>query len=173
MATLLLELVSVGVVGLLLALSAFFSSSESAIFSLPDVVNRSRKTETSGAHQTLARLRANPHRLLVTILVGNNIVNIAITSIVTLIVARVAPPGAAVLITTVCVSVIILVFGEIVPKAYGLGQAERWSLRVARPLSWVTRALGPLVIVFDVVTRELTRLVGGDQRIEDSYLEES
>lgn len=159
-------------VGVLLALSAFFSSSESAIFSLPDDWNHTASSADSQETRTLHRLRANPHRLLVTLLVGNNLVNIAITSIVTLLVARFVPPGSTVLIATLTVSGLILVFGEIVPKSYGLGHADTWSLRVARPISYVERVLGPLVAVFDTVTRWLTSFIGGNQQIEKPYLDE-
>jgi Mg2+/Co2+ transporter CorB len=155
----------------LLSLSAFFSSSESAIFSLPDDWVRTT-AEDGRERRTLQRLREDPHRLLVTLLVGNNLVNIAITSIITLLVSRFVPPGFTVVIATLGVSVLILVFGEIVPKSYGLGHAESWSLRVARPISYVERALGPLVALFDVVTRWLTTLIGGDQHIENPYLDD-
>ncbi|WP_135822363.1 DUF21 domain-containing protein [Halostella litorea] len=156
----------------LLLLSAFFSSSESAIFSLPDEPEGTASEGGSGDRRVLQRLRANPHRLLVTLLVGNNLVNVAITSIVTLLVARFVPPGLTVVIATLGVSVLVLVFGEIVPKSYGLAHAESWSLRVARPISYVERALGPLVAVFDVVTRGLTALVGGDSHIEKPYVDD-
>ena len=154
----------------LLSFSAFFSSSESAIFSLPNEWKQSAAADSTRESRTLQQLLANPHRLLVTLLVGNNLVNIAITSIVTLLVARFVPPGFTVVIATLCVSVLVLVFGEIVPKSYGLGHAESWSLRVARPISYVERALGPLVALFDIVTRWLTALVGGDRHIENPYL---
>ena len=156
----------------LLLLSAFFSSSESAIFSLPDDWTQSATEDSTPESRTLQKLRANPHRLLVTLLVGNNLVNIAITSIITLLVARFVPPGFTVVIATLSVSVLVLVFGEIVPKSYGLGHAESWSLRVARPISYVERALGPLVAAFDVVTRWLTTRIGGDQHIENPYLDD-
>ncbi|POG55548.1 DUF21 domain-containing protein [Haloferax marisrubri] len=156
---------------LLLLLSAFFSSSESAIFSLPDDMQPATEDSTKDS-RTLQQLRANPHRLLVTLLVGNNLVNIAITSIVTLLVARFVPPGYTVVLATLCVSVLVLVFGEIVPKSYGLGHAASWSLRVARPISYVERVLRPLVALFDIVTRWLTSLIGGDQHIEKPYLDE-
>jgi Mg2+/Co2+ transporter CorB len=159
-------------VAILLSLSAFFSSSESAIFSLSDEWIQSATADSTPESRTLQQLRANPHRLLVTLLVGNNLVNIAITSIITLLVARFVPPGFAVVIATLGVSILILVFGEIVPKSYGLGHAETWSLRVARPISYVERALGPLVAVFDTVTRWLTTRIGGDQHVEKSYLDD-
>jgi Mg2+/Co2+ transporter CorB len=173
MSTLSVLVPSVVAVLVLLSLSAFFSSTESAIFSLPEAWIETAAADGSPESRTLQRLRADPHRLLVTILVGNNIVNIGITSIVTLVVARFVPPGAAVVVATLGVSVLILVFGEIVPKSYGLGHARSWSLRVARPVSHVERLLGPVVTLFDAVTRRLTTVVGGDQGIEDPYLDGS
>jgi CBS domain containing-hemolysin-like protein len=167
-----METLSVLAVLVLLALSAFFSSSESAIFSVPDEWIRAVADENSGDGRALERLRSDPHRLLVTILVGNNLVNVAITSIVTLLVAEYVPPELAVAVTTVVTSTVILVCGEIVPKSYGLGHARTWSLRVARPLSYVERALTPLVVLFDTSTQWLTALVGGDQGFEDAYLDE-
>ncbi|MFP9060574.1 DUF21 domain-containing protein [Natrialbaceae archaeon A-chndr2] len=172
MSTYLILVPSLLAVVILLSVSAFFSSSESAIFSLSDEETQHATTEASKESRTLQQLRANPNRLLVTLLVGNNIVNIAITSIITLLVAEFVPPRYTIVVATVCVSVLILVFGEIVPKSYGLGHAESWSLRVARPISYVERALGPLVAVFDIVPRWLTKLIGGDEHIEKPYLDD-
>ena len=152
----------------LVALSAFFSSSETAIFSLPAAESAEEPEEDPGA-ATLARLREDPHRLLVTLLVGNNLVNIAVSSIITVLATQYLPATAAVAVTTVAGSTLILICGEIVPKAYGLGHARTWSLRVARPLALVERALGPLVWAFDGLTRRLSRGVGGDADIEDPY----
>jgi Mg2+/Co2+ transporter CorB len=191
-------------IAVLVGLSAFFSSSESAIFSLSadwlastdaaigdavgggdadavgggdaDAVGGddgdADAAVASGNATVLDALREDPHRLLVTILVGNNLVNIAISSLITLLVVEFVRSGLAVVVATLVASVLILVFGEIVPKAYGLGHAQSWSLRVARPLSLVGRALGPVVTVFDSVTSVLTALVGGDRDIEEPYLDE-
>ncbi|WP_136686679.1 CNNM domain-containing protein [Halorhabdus amylolytica] len=161
---------SVVAIAILLGVSAFFSSSESALFSLSEEWVQATKADESAESRTLRELRGNPHRLLVTLLVGNNLVNIAITSIVTLLVATYVPPGIAVVLATLAATVLILVFGEIVPKSYGLGHAESWSLRVSRPISYVEWTLGPLVTLFDAGTRSLTRLLGGDQKIEDTYM---
>lgn len=170
MSSLSLLVSSVIAVGLLLVLSAFFSSSESAIFSLSDEWIRSIATESAADGRLLQRLRSDPHRLLVTVLVGNNLVNIALTSIVTLVVAKFLPAGATIVIATLAVSVLVLVFGEIVPKSYGLGHAETWSLRVARPIFYIEILLRPLVTVFDSLTSWLTKVIGGDQHIEEAYL---
>lgn len=155
----------------LLILSAFFSSSESAIFSLSDDWVESVASDGRSETRVLQQLRSDPHRLLVTVLVGNNLVNIALTSIVTLVVASFVPPGFAVLLATLVVSVLILIFGEIVPKSYGLGHAQSWSIRVARPVSYIELALRPLVTVFDIVTGWLATSIGGDQHIEETYLD--
>ena len=156
----------------LLGLSAFFSSSESAIFSL---AGSERWAEAVDADHprlpVLERLLADPHRLLVTLLVGNNVVNIGISSLLAVGLASVLPPGAAIVATTVVGSTVVLVFGEIVPKSYGLGNAREWSLVVARPIALVETALGPVVSLFDWLTRQLAHRLGGDQRIETPYLE--
>ena len=164
--------VGVAVIVLLLGLSAFFSSSEIAMFSLAKHRLETLVEDGRPSAETVRQLKEDPHRLLVTILVGNNLVNIAITSIVTVLVAEFVPPGATVLVATLGASAIILVFGEIVPKSYGLGHARTWSLRVARPLSAVELLLAPLVVVFDAGTRWLALLVGGDQHIEDQYVDD-
>ena len=163
-------LVAVLLLFALLALSAFFSSAETAIFTLPTDVPAGEVGD--GAQQTLNRLRADPHRLLVTILVGNNVVNVAISSLTTVLLVSVLPSNLAVAAATIVVSTVLLVFGEIVPKSYGHGHARRWSLTVARPLAVVGWLLTPLVLVFDGVTRWLTIAVGGDMDVEELYLEE-
>ncbi|MFB6120736.1 MAG: CNNM domain-containing protein [Halobacteriaceae archaeon] len=151
----------------MVALSAFFSSSETAIFTLP----AEWAPEGDGRAAVLASLRRNPHRLHVTILVGNNVVNVAIASISTGILVRYLPAGEAIPVATVVASFVVLVFGEIVSKSYGLGNAERWSLVVAGPIRVVERLLYPLVVVFDLVTRRVTALLGGATDIEDPYLD--
>jgi len=153
----------------LLSLSAFFSSSETAVFSLSsEWIDRQATTDDRRAH-VLKELADDPHRLLVTLLVGNNIVNIAISSILTVLVASFLPPGPAVVATTVFTSFLILVFGEIVPKAFGLGNAERWALTVATPVRFVGRMLSPLITLFDVLTRRMNALITVDEDIERPY----
>jgi Mg2+/Co2+ transporter CorB len=159
------------VLPLLVAASAFFSSSESAVFSLPATWDATTADDSATA-ATLQRLRDDPHRLLVTILVGNNLVNVAISSTITVVVVDVVESGLAVVVATAAASALILVFGEIVPKSYGLASGRTWSRRVARPLALVERVLAPVVWVFDASTRSLTRLVGGDHELEGQYLEE-
>jgi CBS domain containing-hemolysin-like protein len=166
--------VAAGVVtiAVLLVVSAFFSSSEIAVFSL-ERHQLSALLETDNGDpraKVLQRLREDPHRLLVTILVGNNIANIAMASIASVLLAAVLSPEAAVVATTIGVSALVLVFGEITPKSYGVANAESLALRVAGPLSTVERLLFPLVYVFDSVSRGLNRFTGGGSDIERPYV---
>jgi Mg2+/Co2+ transporter CorB len=162
----------VAAVAALLACSAFFSSSEIAVFSLAPEWISERAASGDQRAATLSELREDSHRLLVTVLVGNNIVNIAIASIVTLLLSQVLPPGQTVTVATLVASAIVLIFGEIVPKSFGLGNAESWALTVARPLRIIELALLPVVIVFDLLTRRIGALLGGESAIEDQYVEE-
>lgn len=161
--------VSVGAIVVLLGVSAFFSSSEIAVFSLSADWVASQVAAGDQRAVSLQELLDHPHRLLVTILVGNNVVNIAISSIITAVVVGRLPAGSAVAVATVAASFIVLVFGEIIPKSYGLGNAEQWALRVARPLRVTEVGLLPLVIVFDTITRRVSVAFGGDQHIERPY----
>ncbi|MFP4188812.1 MAG: hemolysin family protein [Halobacteriales archaeon] len=155
---------------LLMLLSAFFSSSEIAMFSL----ERHRLESLAEGDQTntatLKSLRENPHRLLVTILVGNNVVNIAMTSIATALFAIYVPGGWAVFLTTVIISVLVLVFGESAPKSYAVENTEEWALRIARPLQTSQYLMYPAVVFFDYLTRAVNRFTGGRSDIETSYV---
>ena len=166
--------VAAGVVtiAVLLVVSAFFSSSEIAVFSLERHQLSALLEADDGdpRARVLQRLREDPHRLLVTILVGNNIANIAMASIASVLLAAVLSPEAAVVATTLGVSALVLVFGEITPKSYGVANAESLALRVAGPLSTVERLLFPLVFVFDTVSRGLNRFTGGGSDIERPYV---
>ena len=124
------------VIAALMLFSAFFSSSEIALFSLASHrIETLAETGATGA-DTLKELRDDPHRLLITILVGNNIVNIAMSSIATGVFALYLTQGQAVAVATFGITAIVLLFGESAPKSYAVENTESWSLRVARPLRW-------------------------------------
>ncbi|SFS90254.1 hemolysin family protein [Halostagnicola kamekurae] len=154
----------------LLGLSAFFSSSELAMFSLARHRIDALQEEGAQGAQTLAELKADPHRLLVTILVGNNLVNIAMSSIATALVGFYFDPGPAVLVSTFGVTAVVLLFGESGPKSYAVENTESWALKTASPLKVSQAVLFPLVVVFDYLTRLVNRVTGGQSSIEDSYV---
>jgi CBS domain containing-hemolysin-like protein len=115
-------------------------------------------------------LKADPHRLLITILVGNNIVNIAMSSIATGLFAIYLSQGQAVLAATFGITTLVLLFGESAPKSYAVENTESWALRIASPLKYSELALLPLVVVFDYLTRIINRVTGGRSAIETTYV---
>ncbi|RXK50458.1 hemolysin family protein [Halorientalis pallida] len=158
------------VVFLLLVLSAFFSSSEIAMFSLAAHRVDALVEDGVPAAETLENLKADPHRLLVTILVGNNLVNIAMTSITTGLLAIYFDQGVAVAVSTFGITALVLLFGESAPKSYAVENTESWALTIARPLKLAERVLWPLIVVFDFLTQQVNRVTGGQTAIETSYV---
>ncbi|MFB6071252.1 MAG: hemolysin family protein [Halanaeroarchaeum sp.] len=161
------------VIAVLMALSAFFSSSEIAMFSLARHRIDALVEEGKPGAETVARLKEDPHRLLVTILVGNNLVNIAMSSIATGLLGYYLTRGQAVLAATFGITALVLLFGESAPKSYAVENTESWALRVARPLSMSEKLLYPLVVTFDYLTRVVNRVTGGRAAIETSYVTRS
>jgi len=158
------------VIVVLIALSAFFSSSEIAMFSLPPHRLESLVDEGRRGSQTLKELKSDPHRLLVTILVGNNLVNIAMSSIATGVLALYMGQGEAVAVATFGITALVLLFGESAPKSYAVENSESWSLRISRPLKLSEYVLLPLIVLFDYLTRIVNKVTGGRSAIETSYV---
>ncbi|ELZ30427.1 cbs domain-containing protein [Halogeometricum pallidum JCM 14848] len=155
---------------LLIGFSAFFSSSEIAMFSLAKHRVDSLVERGVPGAKAVSDLKSDPHRLLITILVGNNIVNIAMSSIATAVVSIYFEAGPAVLISTFGITTLVLLFGESAPKSYAVENTESWSLRIARPLKYSEYVLFPLVIFFDYLTRVINKVTGGRSSIETSYI---
>ncbi|WP_276280057.1 hemolysin family protein [Halorussus caseinilyticus] len=154
----------------LIALSGFFSSSEIAMFSLAKHrVDALMEDKVPGA-EAVAELKSDPHRLLVTILVGNNIVNIAMSSIATGVLALHLSQGQAVAVATFGITALVLLFGESAPKSYAVENTESWALRIAKPLKYSEYTLLPLVVTFDYLTRLVNKVTGGRSAIETSYV---
>jgi CBS domain containing-hemolysin-like protein len=151
-------------------LSAFFSSSEIAMFSLPAHRTEALVEDGIPGAETLKELKADPHRLLVTILVGNNLVNIAMSSIATGLLAIYFTQGEAVAIATFGITALVLLFGESAPKSYAVENTESWALTIARPLKLAEKVLIPLVVLFDYLSRQVNRITGGRSAIETSYV---
>ncbi|AKH96623.1 hemolysin family protein [Halanaeroarchaeum sulfurireducens] len=166
-------IVGVLVLATLMILSAFFSSSEIAMFSLAHHRVQMLAEEGLPGGETAAQLKENPHRLLVTILVGNNLVNIAMSSIATGLLGFYLSQGKAVLAATFGITTLVLLFGESAPKSYAVENSESWALRIAPWLALSEKVLYPLVVTFDYLTRIVNQLTGGRASIESSYVTRS
>ena len=139
---------------LLLALSAFFSGAETALVSLSKGRAEGLARENRRGAKALYALKSEPQRMLIAILIGNNLVNIGAAALATVIATRFLGnfgPGLAVGVLTV----LILVFGEITPKSLSTRYSERISLVVAPVILGFLRAVGPVVTVFQKITDAL------------------
>jgi CBS domain containing-hemolysin-like protein len=140
--------------GFLVLLSGVFSGAEIALFSVPLTRAEALAQEGVRGAQALKRLKSNPERLLVTILIGNNVVNIGAASVATYA-ATEAFGSAGVGIATGGMTLLVLFFGEIIPKTYAAAHALKLSLLTAPLFLWLTRLALPIVLPFEAVSRLL------------------
>ncbi|MFW6017358.1 MAG: hemolysin family protein, partial [Halapricum sp.] len=157
-------------IAVLIGLSAFFSSSEIAMFSLAKHRVDSMVEEGLPGARAVQKLKEDPHRLLVMILVGNNLVNIAMSSIATGLFGLYLTQGQSVVAATFGITAIVLLFGESAPKSYAVENTESWARTVARPLKYSEWLLLPLIVLFDHLTRIVNKVTGGRSAIESTYV---
>jgi putative hemolysin len=159
------------VLSLLLCLSAFFSASETALMSFSKIRLIHMLEEKVQGASVINRLRENPSKLLGTILVGNNLVNIGASSIATVLaIEYFGDTGVG--IATGIMTVLVLIFGEITPKAFAAQNAEKVSLIVARPISFLTYLLSPVVFVFTQIAGLFMWLLGGKNNTNEPSITE-
>ena len=156
-------LVQIGVLVILLIGSGFFSASETALMSISKIKLRHMEEDGLKGAKLVSSLLEDPNKLLSSILVGNNIVNIAATSISTsLFVSIWGAQGVA--MATVMMTVLVLIFGEITPKSISANSPEKISLFVSKPIKFVTIVLKPVVWIFNVITTIIFKIFGIDNK---------
>ena len=155
----------------LLIFSAFFSASETAIFSANKVKIRHLVEEGNRQAILTRRLLEQPGRSISTILIGNNVVNIGATALATaLAISFFGSSGAG--IATAVMSILILIFGEITPKTLASRRAEDFSLRVSRYILGLSKILLPLIYIFNLFTNILVKLLDGSHKEKHFITEE-
>lgn len=144
--------------GALVALSAFFSGLEVALVSLERGQLRRLVNEKRSGANSLAKLKSNPKRMLITILLGVNLANIGAAAVATdVAIGTFGSLGLG--IATGIMTFILLVFGDITPKAYCYAHAEKISLTFARVILAIQYILYPLVILLELITKGMFRAV--------------
>jgi len=140
------------VLGVLLLLSGFFSSAETALFSISRAKAIHIAKEKGLFNTLIKKMKDDPHRLLTTILIGNNLVNVAAAALATAITIKLAANNA-VCIATGLMTALILIFGEIIPKSI----ATRNNVLIARlvilPLYWLSILFSPLIYLLNFIPR--------------------
>lgn len=132
-----------GLLVLLIALSGFFSGSETAFFSLDPLKVAQLRKERSRASVAVIGQLDHPRRLLVTILVGNMVVNIWASSIAAGTLWHIFGEQGIV-IATVMMTLVILLFGEVTPKTFAVRKAEFLARRAAVPLAFFSKVIWPV-----------------------------
>ena len=142
-----------------LALSAFFSSAESAFIALPKL--RIRYLVESGVKgaEKLAKVAEKPERMLATVLLGNNLVNIAAATLGTIIAVAAFGVVKGPIIAIFGVTALILVFGEVIPKTFAVHHAQRLSLIYVNPLKIIELCFYPLILALERIGLSLTKIV--------------
>ncbi|MDX8409949.1 MAG: CNNM domain-containing protein [Mariprofundales bacterium] len=145
------------ILALLLVCSAFFSGSETALTRARRVRLRLLRDQGNrGARQADLLLR-QPEQMLATILLGNNFVNIAASALATVIFVH-QFGDAGILYSTIAMTLLVLIFSEILPKSIAVAHAETISCHVATPMRWIQWLFSPLLRVILLITRTMRRL---------------
>ncbi len=139
--------------------SAFFSGSEAALISLSRLRARGMVERGLKGSDAVLRLLDDRNRFLTSILIGNTVVLLAADSLATLIFIRAGVPNAA-LWSTATMTVLLLAFGEIIPKTIAVANNERWAVRLAPILERVAWVMTPINATFLVFTNFVVRLFG-------------
>ncbi len=136
----------------LLILSAFFSSAETALTTLSNVKVRAMADENPSKRVLkLQKILDNRSKLISAILIGNNVVNISASSLMTSLVIRLWG-NAAVGIGTGVLTLLVLIFGEIVPKTWAMCNNEKLSLAYANTIYLLMQILTPVIFIIDKIS---------------------
>jgi CBS domain containing-hemolysin-like protein len=142
---------------LLILLSGFFSAVEIAFFSLTEVKIKQLLEEKKKGAKIVEKLKKNPQKLLTTILIGNNVVNVwssALAAVLAVQFFGAIGTGLAVGVMTF----LILVFGEITPKSIATIHNQKIALLSALPLLYLSYLLTPLILIFDLLHKLIDKI---------------
>ena len=145
-----------------LLFSAFFSGSEAALLSVQRVRLRRLVTDKTAGAARVERMIEHPERLLPPILLGNNLVNTGAAAIATsIMLLLIVDENLAVATATAAVTIVLLVFGETIPKTVAARHAERTSIIVAPVIQGIGWVLKPVSIILQTISMTIAKLFGG------------
>lgn len=144
----------------LLMCSAFFSASETALFSINKMRLRSLADNGNKKARKAQRLLENPDDLLSTILIMNNLINITTSSLTTVVMYNFFG-SVGVSIATGIVTILVLIFGEITPKTVAIQNSEKITLKIINIIDFFVTILRPVVTVFKVISNTINKVNGG------------
>ena len=148
-----------GAILLLLVLSGFFSGSETALTAASRGKLRSQADKGSRGAQRALDVTDDNERLIGSVLLGNNLVNILATSLATALFTQ-AFGETGVALATLVMTLLVLIFAEVLPKTYAITNAEKAASRVSRPISIVVTVFSPVVAAIRVLVRGVLGVFG-------------
>ena len=143
-------------VGLLIVASAFFSSAETALTAASDARMRQLANKGNKRAKIVEKLRADREGLIGSILIGNNAVNVLGSALATSFAISIFGEGGLVW-ATIGMTVLLVVFAEVMPKTYAFTYADSYALRIAPVLQIVVRALSPLSVGIRLLATQIIR----------------
>ncbi|MTH79830.1 HlyC/CorC family transporter [Paracoccus aestuariivivens] len=150
---------TVGAIVVLLAMSAFFSGSETALTASSRAKLRARADRGDSGARAALDVTEDSERLIGSILLGNNVVNILSASLATALFTRLLGSGGVALATLV-MTFLVLIFSEVLPKTYAILAPEDMASRVARPIRALTVIISPVVTIVRLIVRAILAIFG-------------
>lgn len=156
---------------ILICLSAFFSSAETSMTTVNKIRIQTLAQEGDRRAETLLKVVEDPGKLLSTILIGNNIVNLSASSLATTLTMRLFG-SAAVGISTGIITLLVLIFGEITPKTLASIHQERLALAYAKPVRALMTVMTPVIFLMNHISGAVLMLLGADSKPKGNTITE-
>ena len=156
---------------IMLILSGFFSASETALLSLSKIRIRHMVEEEVKGAKLVEKLIENPDKFLGAVLLANNVVNIGSASLASAIAASFFGSNAVV-ISTVIMTMLVLLFGEIIPKNLAQQNSEKIALKVAKTITIIVKVCGPIIWVCNKISNAFIKILGGSVNKTEPFITE-
>lgn len=156
---------------ILLILSAFFSSAETAFSTVNRVRIRALEEEGNKKAAIVNKILDNYGKMISTILIGNNIVNISASSLMTTLVIRLTNGNTYVGLATGILTILVLLFGEITPKNWAKSYSESISLAYCKIVYGLMKLLTPVIFIVDMLAKGIMKLLHIDPNKKDIMTE--
>ncbi len=145
---------------LLIGMSAFFSGSETALTAASRARMHQFEKDGDKRASLVNKLISDRERLIGAILLGNNLVNILASALATSLFVSLMPGPSGVAVATAVMTVLVLVFAEVLPKTYAITRPDNMARSVARPISWLVAMASWIVTGIQAIVNVTLRLIG-------------
>jgi len=153
--------ISIGAIFVLLLLSAFFSGSETALTAVSKGRMHALAKEGNKRAALVNKIRSEKDRMIGALLLGNNLVNILASALATSVMIKVFGE-AGVVYATLVMTLLVLVFAEVLPKTYALHFADKMAMMMAPVIRGVTIVFAPATAMITLVVRGILKALGED-----------